>query len=296
MEYRLTGEKGLARLSPDAEYQSDNPSRFRAKLTSVPLGSIIFEDLSATAFSYSAVSGRSEPTADQVRFVTVLSGHAHVDHPAGSFRIEQDEVAFMTGEATSLWTEAATRIATVIMHRSSMRIRKDDLAEIQTAVLGSPLTPVWLAFMRTIAVSAPDEGLPAADLLTHAVVDIARGIAIVADGRNDLPATEWLRQRAHEIIKADYSDPALGAAQIAATLDLSERQLHRLFLDEELTVGRRIRATRVEAASCYLIHGEDSFKDIALRVGFGSSDAAYRAFREVETLTPAQFRKRGPKR
>lgn len=90
-----------------------------------------------------------------------------------------------------------------------------------------------------------------------------------------------------------YTDPELGLASLAERLKLSPHQLSEL-LNARLSKGfsRYLREWRI-AAACEMLQTEPSASvlSVGLNVGFTSQSNFYEAFREIEGMTPGQYRK-----
>ena len=89
------------------------------------------------------------------------------------------------------------------------------------------------------------------------------------------------------------TDPALSLATLADKLGLSPHQLSEL-LNARLGKGfsRYLREQRVAAARSMLCDEPSaSVLSVGLSVGFSSQSTFYEAFREIEGMTPGQFRK-----
>lgn len=90
-----------------------------------------------------------------------------------------------------------------------------------------------------------------------------------------------------------YDDPALSLPRLAERLSLSTHQLSEL-INGRLGKGfsRYLREQRVEAAKVMLqAEPSASVLSVGLSVGFTSQSNFYEAFREIEGMTPGQFRK-----
>lgn len=90
-----------------------------------------------------------------------------------------------------------------------------------------------------------------------------------------------------------YVDPDLSLPNLAERLTLSTHQLSEL-INSRLGKGfsRYLREHRVEAAKAMLqAEPSASVLSIGMSVGFTSQSNFYEAFREIEGMTPGQFRK-----
>lgn len=93
-----------------------------------------------------------------------------------------------------------------------------------------------------------------------------------------------------------YLDPEFSLATLAEALQLSPHQLSEL-LNSRLgkSFSRYLREWRI-AEACRLLREEPnaSVLSIGLNVGFSSQSGFYEAFREIQGMTPGQYRKLSP--
>lgn len=90
-----------------------------------------------------------------------------------------------------------------------------------------------------------------------------------------------------------YQDAALSLARLAGELDLSTHQLSEL-MNARLgkSFSRYLREQRIAAARQMLLdEASASVLSVGLSVGFTSQSTFYEAFREIEGMTPGQYRK-----
>lgn len=90
-----------------------------------------------------------------------------------------------------------------------------------------------------------------------------------------------------------YADPGLSLPTLAERLGLSPHQLSEL-INTRLGKGfsRYLREQRVDAAKAMLLaEPSASVLSVGLSVGFGTQSNFYAAFREIEGMTPGQYRK-----
>lgn len=90
-----------------------------------------------------------------------------------------------------------------------------------------------------------------------------------------------------------FTDPDLGLASLAGHLGLSTHQLSEL-LNARLgkSLSRYLREWRIGAAKTLLCdEPAASVLSVGLNVGFTSQSTFYEAFREIEGMTPGQYRK-----
>ena len=101
--------------------------------------------------------------------------------------------------------------------------------------------------------------------------------------------------RLHALMQDElaYTDPDLSLASLAERLELSPHQLSEL-LNARLGKGfsRYLREWRIGAARAMLLaEPSASVLSVGLNVGFTSQSNFYEAFREIEGMTPGQYRK-----
>jgi len=97
---------------------------------------------------------------------------------------------------------------------------------------------------------------------------------------------------AREIVQRSLADPTFSADDIAAPLDLSRRQLTRVFAAQGTSVPRFILGRRLELAR-ELIVREPALRvgDVARGCGFSSVPYFARAFQEAFGQTPSELRR-----
>ncbi len=106
-------------------------------------------------------------------------------------------------------------------------------------------------------------------------------VAVLAAGRAAAAATAH-RAAARCYIEEHLTDPALGAAQVAAAIGLSERQLSRVFAAGDSSVPGHILARRLRLAYSILRRAAGAacpVADVAARCGFTSATYFSHAFR-----------------
>jgi AraC family transcriptional activator of tynA and feaB len=119
---------------------------------------------------------------------------------------------------------------------------------------------------------------------------VALGGAV--DGSDLGPTGKQLAQ-VDEFIDDNLGDPDLNPEKIARAVAISTRQLHRLFLAREMTVGQTIRARRLEGARRDIASSltrDRSLREIALTWGFLDLAVFGRAFRQAYGMSPREYR------
>ena len=107
-------------------------------------------------------------------------------------------------------------------------------------------------------------------------------IAVLAGGRAAAPATAH-RAAARSYIEEHLTNPGLGAADVAAAIGISERQLSRIFAADGTSIPRHILSRRLHLAYTLLSAGQatpGTVADIAARCGFTSVTYFSHVFRQ----------------
>ncbi len=159
--------------------------------------------------------------------------------------------------------------------------------------LAAPGSPVVVSFgpgqdpyARALARMAGRAARPRSQVAADegAVLDL---VAVLAGGRGagrGASRTGALRAAAYGFIEDHLADPALGAAQIAAAVGISERHLSRVLAAGGTTVPRLVRSRRLELAYGMLANGgppvAPPVAEVAGRCGFTSAAYFSHAFRE----------------
>jgi AraC-like DNA-binding protein len=107
-------------------------------------------------------------------------------------------------------------------------------------------------------------------------------IAVLAGGRAAAPATAH-RAAARSYIEEHLTNPGLGAADVAAAIGISERQLSRIFAADGTSIPRHILSRRLHLACTLLSAGQatpGTVADIAARCGFTSVTYFSHVFRQ----------------
>jgi transcriptional regulator GlxA family with amidase domain len=98
---------------------------------------------------------------------------------------------------------------------------------------------------------------------------------------------------AKAFIAQRFRDPQLSAAQIAAAVGISERQLSRIFAGEGISVARSILNERLEAARRSFTVPETTRQplgQLAASLGFSTQAHFSRAYKDHFGITPLQDR------
>lgn len=133
--------------------------------------------------------------------------------------------------------------------------------------------------------------------LRRAVEDLLVAMIMEASGsrqRVRVPG-DVVYYKAVRYINERYIDPELTPEQIAASLNISVRQLYRLFKERETSVKTTIENQRMRLAAT-ILSGDDHriapVAEIATIVGYRREESFRRTFKKTFGVSPQQFRKR----
>jgi AraC-like DNA-binding protein len=104
-------------------------------------------------------------------------------------------------------------------------------------------------------------------------------------------AEDTLSERTRNAIARSLSEGVPKLEQIARSLGLSARSLHRRLADEGLSYQSLTDDTRRDLAEGMLAEDQHSLSEIAFLTGFSEQSAFTRAFKRWTGVTPAQYRK-----
>lgn len=127
-----------------------------------------------------------------------------------------------------------------------------------------------------------------ADILLDLLVESYRGIHVAGSS-----SAFARRLQVLQFIEENLRNTELSPRLIADSLNTSLRHLHRLFQDDQNSIGRLILNQRLEACAKTLaepLQANRSITEIAFRWGFNSSTYFGRAFKDRFGMTPKYYR------
>lgn len=104
--------------------------------------------------------------------------------------------------------------------------------------------------------------------------------------------SEGLVARVVTLLGAQLAHGEPDRAELARTLNLSERTLQRRLADEGSSYQQLLSDTRQQLAERYLDDGQLPAAEIALLLGYSEPSVFFRAFRNWTGLTPGEYRQR----
>jgi AraC-like DNA-binding protein len=158
--------------------------------------------------------------------------------------------------------------------------------------LGATLSRLATSLYEESGVLTVEEGAAAVE----AYLGILSGCIGSSDSaRQGVGRREELWARIQRAIESRLGDPNLSPGDIAASLGVSTRHLHRLFSGADLTVGEWIRCRRLQRCRADLASPrlrDRTITEIALFWGFSDSSHFSRCFKSEFGLSARAFRKR----
>jgi len=197
-----------------------------------------------------------------------------------------------TGRPYTLVLEDAWRCAVMTLPRDDLVVPRRTLDAALSCGLPTTAGPgvVLTQLIETAVGDAVGPGTAAH--LGDASVDLLAGLACgVADAT---APDDTLRTAVLDYIRRHLGDPGLDVASVARAHNISPRTVHRLFEQEEWSVGQTIRSLRLDAVHADLTNPALAAKPImaiASRWGFQDQAHLTRAFRARFGTTPARLRR-----
>ena len=274
---------------------SAEPPSFRLRV-----GLVIFDNVAVLRLSHSrSVLDR---TAAHVAAVSV--GRVYYVVSAGAVVVSQDgrDIALNPGSAA------------VVSGSSPHQLHIPDSAETILAVVrkgvfhgrGLPesepdprrfpatsFTEAVSQFLRTLASNPPDPSSPEGITSQQAILSLLTGLVVGTseDPQRTAPQELWIAD-ALTFIAANFANPALTTADVAAATGISSRHLQRVFASAGNSVADELRRTRVRWATTQLEQPEGvrKLEELATSTGFGTAARMKRAFLRQVGMSPRQYR------
>lgn len=212
-----------------------------------------------------------------------LSGQATFTAREQQVTVEDNSVLYMPADTPYHLRAGAEQIIVIHFEVSApMEKRFSALSEVSPT-----LRERFVALHRTWQEKAPGYELRAMSLFYGILEQLRHHI--------DLPQQQLYRRLrpAVERLHADFADPALSVAALAAQAKLGDTQFRRLFCQ---LMGKTpldyLNALRVERAAALLDDGLLSVEEIALRCGFSDPKYFSTVFRKYKGMPPSAYRTR----
>jgi AraC-like DNA-binding protein len=230
-----------------------------------------------------------------------VRGGAPVQETPEDLALAPGDICFYDADhPPSLELPGGARLKVFLVSREALGLPEQALRAVLTAPvsrssrLGALLSPFLSELADTISVSPPAIG----GMLSWNAVNLLATLATERSGEAsaDPPDTQSpLLSRILGYVDRHLADPDLCPEGIATAHHISVRYLHKLFQDEDMTVGRWIQRRRLEECRRDLLHrvrGRRTIAAVAARWGFLSAPHFSRVFRAAYGMSPSEWRQR----
>jgi len=236
---------------------------------------------------------------DLCKIDVLVQGHGVVEQDGREARLGPGDLTLVDLARPARWRMSPSRMVAVIFPRTLLPIRRDRVRRLTaTTVHGDRGAGAVVSALAGTLADHLDDAHPAERTrLGTAVLDLA-GVVLAAraDGAGAVPPET--RQRAlllriQSFVEQRLDDPALSPRAIADAHFISIRYLHRLFEQQELTVGGWIRERRLDR--CRRDLSDPALADrpvsaIAAARGITNPSHFSRIFRAAYGAPPAEYR------
>lgn len=300
----MHGHAGLASLRRRYAVTAPDPADFRATLRHARLHELQLTELVATAHAAERTRERIHATpSDAVAVFVVRAGEVRLGPAAEAVASAGYLIPVLESRPFRYTSDDEVHLVVVQLPRAVLDADPVLLARLngRPAPASAATRALGAALSSLLAEPSPFGDAEAAGL-SRALVELVR-TALVAHADD---GTVWRGPgrvdavTARAMLERSYTDVGLSAARIAGELGVSVRQLHRLFAGESTSFGRQLRRLRAMHLAADLAATGRPLHELAPLAGFGSLDAAQRAFRLEFGTSPAEYRRsaraRGPQR
>lgn len=277
----------------------EDPASFRAELAVHQLPSMPVTHLSSTPMKYARTRFHAQKDDSDFTFVFSPRGVFHFDGEGEETTFHPGEGVLLSNNRTGTITSVdGERVVTVRINGPMIRsaFRQIDERLINRLDAGNKPLQVVTAYIDTLL--SGDAVTPAMGMLasSHIADLLAFGLRPSADTReraqaSAVPAARLAAMRAD--ILANLADLDLSTTALAQRHGVSERYVHLLFEQNELSFNRFITNERLKRAMAILLDPAQAslrISDIAFAVGFGDLTTFNRAFRRRYGDTPRAVR------
>ncbi|MDF2051053.1 AraC family transcriptional regulator [Arthrobacter sp. Cr_A7] len=230
--------------------------------------------------------------AHMIMVAVLLRGNSFIYHPTRIDAISTGDASIFDSDVPCAYGSTdGYREVVICMSRKSFTARYGDTRPIEPLVLHtadpSGLTERADRLARLSRTNLVDDPEAAQTVAAHAydlldeILGRPRGVA----------ASYWIAACAY--IRRNLHDPGLSVGTVAAAVELSERQLARVFASHETTVARMIIDKRMRAAHDRVTDPELRSRPISViarELGFTSLSHFGRTFRQTFGISPQSLR------
>lgn len=269
---------------------------YRGRLTIHRIDRIGVAELLAAPMSFSTVAG---PGEDEILALAVSSGSVVVDQGGRQCLLNERQVALCSGSRPlSLALSTSARLV-------SVHVPEHEFTEMFPQGRHAALVPIAAdAGAPALFLDQLDALLRRRDSLdeasAHSVADSmlhllgAVACFAVVDNPNCAHRQRAKIDRVLRVARERLRDPDLGVDSIARAVHLSPRHVHRLFVDEPMSLMQWVHAQRLQNCRRELCRPDLADRPIGeIAYGWGFSDQAHfsRAFRKHFGESPSEVRR-----
>lgn len=279
----------------------DRDGTFRSRVRSTLVGHLSAAVVSSFPQSACRTAGlvRSDPrTYLQVGMVT--RGRAVLEQDGREAVLESGDFAIYETDRPFGWHFTGPWTLNVLTWPRELVSLGADVTRAATAraLGGDRLGAIVGHALAETAVSPPDLSEAAGGRLAGqlaALLGTAIGESVRRDEVLSPGSAADLRRRVDAYVVDHLADPHLGPEDIARAHYISVRALHRMFADDDCSVGALIRRRRLQSARRRLLDPRDAdttLTEIAHSCGFGDLASFSRRFKQEFHEAPATYRRR----
>ena len=165
-------------------------------------------------------------------------------------------------------------------------IGSDEIAASADFPFRDVITAALATFLRSMKTSR--SAAPAEDLLRVTINTSLDALSNVASG--EIVTQSNRMGRIYLKIASHHANEMLTPKQVAASLRISTRTLHKTCADHGTTFSKIVRSVRLQEASYMLKTGDDRISDVAYSVGYASLPHFCRQFKEAFGISAKAYR------
>jgi AraC-like DNA-binding protein len=289
----------MIRMIGPVEITTDDPSNFRAETHYVDLGAVQVAAIAASpcqGIRTAKMIRQSDPALFQL--ILPLSGTTVIMQDSTQITAGlRDMALYGTSHPWRIQADGMPRGVMAVFPYALLPFPPERVRRALTFSGRDGIGALLAGFLTRVAAGPGRYGVTDGQRLGTILVDlVAAQLAHRFDADDALYGDTHQRAlllKIHAFIQEHLSDPALTPTKIAAAHNISIRQLHRLFKNEEATVagwirGRRLDRCRRDLGDPLLRH--QPIHAIATRWGFPDAAHFSRAFRAFYGHSPQEYR------
>jgi len=274
----------------DALIVSYAPDGLRASKTARHMGDLTIHSITSNEHIVQrSIEKALDNPLDFIFFSAVVSGRCVFYSPTLTEIIDVGEVlAYDPGQAYVLGVEANSVHVFIRVPRAYFcrELGFEFPSQARKARVGfAGLPELSVSALQDLSRNIGDSDIADAVLLEQSrmLIDVAVQLSFVGE-------THGVLGRATAAIEEMHDNPGTKSGEIARAINVSLRQLDRLFAERGTSTAKQITVVRVGHARRLMADSSLSISEIAYRCGFGSADTMTRQFKSLFGATPQVVR------